>query len=55
LINGLPFENGDQDDLNQDVLRITEQELDYWNKRGLSPDYIYELAETGWEEKVNSF
>lgn len=52
LINGLPFEEGDQDKLKEDVLDITEQELDYWKRRGLKPDYMYDLAEEGWQEKL---
>ena len=55
LINGLPFDEGDQDKLQEDVLQITEQELSYWKKRGLSPQYIYELAEEGWEKKLGLF
>jgi DNA polymerase elongation subunit (family B) len=49
LINGVPFEEGDQDSIN-DLLTITEQEKIYWEKRGVDPEYIYELAEQGWEE-----
>jgi DNA polymerase elongation subunit (family B) len=52
LINGMPFESGDQDRLKEDVLDITEQELNYWGRRGLNPDYMYELAEENWEEKL---
>jgi len=52
LINGMPFEEGDQDKLDEDVLQITEQEMEYWGKRGLKPDYMYELAEDGWEKKL---
>jgi DNA polymerase elongation subunit (family B) len=52
LINGLPFEQGDQDRLQEDVLDISEDELKYWDKRGLNPDYMYELASDGWEEYV---
>lgn len=52
LINGQPFSEGDQDKLDEDVLNITPQELSYWEKRGLKPDYMYELAEEGWEEKL---
>jgi hypothetical protein len=55
LINGMPFEEGDQDKLQEDVLDITELELEYWKKRGLSPDYMYQLAEEGWEEKLGLF
>ena len=52
LINGNPLGEGDQDDLQKDVLDITEQELNYWERRGLKPDYMYDLAEEGWEEKL---
>jgi DNA polymerase elongation subunit (family B) len=55
LINGMPFEEGDQDKLKEDVLDITEQELEYWRKRGLEPNYMYELAEEGWETKLGLF
>jgi hypothetical protein len=55
LINGLPFEEGDQDRLQEDVLDITEAEMNYWGKRGLEPFYMYELAEEGWEEKLRHF
>jgi DNA polymerase elongation subunit (family B) len=52
LINGQPLSDGDQDRLQEDVLDITELELKYWEKRGLSPNYMYDLAEEGWEEKL---
>ena len=52
LINGHPLAEGDQDDLQKDVLDITQQELNYWERRGLRPDYMYELAEEGWENKL---
>jgi hypothetical protein len=51
LINGQPFEDGDQDKL-EDVLTITDAEMSYWEKRGLNPDYMYDLAEDGWKEKL---
>ena len=50
LINGHPLSEGDQDKLQEDVLDITELELKYWEKRGLSPYYMYDLAEEGWEQ-----
>jgi DNA polymerase elongation subunit (family B) len=53
LINGVPFKEGDQDRLKEDVLDISEGEIKYWNKRGMSPDYIYDLASEGWEEYIN--
>ena len=51
LINGIPFEDSDQDSI-EDLLTITDQEKIYWEKRGVDPEYIYELAEEGWEEMV---
>jgi DNA polymerase elongation subunit (family B) len=52
LINGVPFTEGDQDKLNEDVLDISDSEMTYWGKRGLSPFYMYHLAEEGWNEKL---
>jgi DNA polymerase elongation subunit (family B) len=52
LINGHPLGDGDQDRLEEDVLDVTEQELKYWEKRGLSPDYMYDFAEEDWKEKL---
>jgi hypothetical protein len=51
LINGQPFDESGQDKL-EDVLAITDAEMSYWKKRGLDPDYMYELAEEGWKEKL---
>jgi hypothetical protein len=50
LINGIPFEEGDQDRLKEDVLDLEPKEIEYWEKRGIHPNYIYDLAEEGWEE-----
>jgi hypothetical protein len=54
LINGQPLADGDQDRLKEDVLDITDAELKYWERRGLSPHYMYDLAEEGWEEKLKT-
>jgi DNA polymerase elongation subunit (family B) len=53
LVNGLPIEDGDQDKLDE-VLTLSDGEIEYWNKRGLSPDYIYELAEENWVTKIKT-
>jgi DNA polymerase elongation subunit (family B) len=53
LINGHPLSEGDQDRLKEDVLDITEAELRYWEKRGLDPNYMYELAEEGWDKFIS--
>jgi DNA polymerase elongation subunit (family B) len=52
LINGYPLEDGDQDEIS-DLLTLSENENIYWGKRGLNPNYIYELAEEGWEQHVD--
>jgi hypothetical protein len=49
----MPFEQGDQDRLQEDVLQITDAELEYWKKRGVDSNYIYNLAEEGWEKQMN--
>jgi len=51
LINGYPLGEGDQDDL-EEVMTLSSGELSYWEKRGLNSDYMYELAEDGWKEKL---
>jgi hypothetical protein len=39
----------------EEVMTPSDNELSYWEKRGLSSDYMYELAEEGWEEKLGIF
>ena len=55
LVNGYPLGDGDQDRLKEDVLDISPDEINYWKRRGLEPNYMYELAEKGWEEKLAQF
>jgi len=52
LINGHPFDEKDQDSLDE-VLNMSEAEVAYWERRGLKPDYMYEMAVEGWEEFIN--
>ena len=52
LINGFPFEPKDQDTL-EDLLKITPEELSFWDKKGVNPNHIYELAQEGWEEFIS--
>ena len=54
LINGYPLGNGDQDSL-EEVMTLSDGELSYWEKRGLSADYMYDLAEEGWEQHIYSY
>ena len=51
LINGHPFEEGDQDTL-EEVMTLSDGEIKFWEKRKLSPYYMYELAEEGWNNKL---
>jgi hypothetical protein len=52
LIGGIPNKEGDQDTI-EDLLTITDLELKFWDRVGVSSEYIYELAEPGWEEHIN--
>lgn len=52
LINGHPLGEGDQDTL-EEVLTLSDAEIKYWDKRGIDPNYIYDLASEGWEEHIN--
>jgi hypothetical protein len=49
LINGLPFDEEDQDKI-EDVLNMSNDEVEYWQERDMNPNYMYELAEEGWEQ-----
>jgi hypothetical protein len=51
LISGQPFEPQDQDSV-EDLLTITDAELDFWGRVKIDPNYIYELAQDGWEESL---
>jgi len=51
LTNGQPFKPEDQDTV-EDLLTITEKEVEFWNNINVSPDYIYDLASEGYEEFV---
>jgi len=51
LINGVPFEDGDQDKLD-DVLILSDDEVKYWERVNMNPEYMYELANEGWVEYV---
>jgi DNA polymerase elongation subunit (family B) len=51
LIGGVPVDEEDQDKI-EDILELSEGEIKFWNKVGISPDYIYDLAEEGWEEYI---
>jgi hypothetical protein len=48
LTNGHPLSDGDQDSV-EELLKITDLESKFWDRVGVSPNYIYDLAEEGWE------
>ena len=54
LINGYPMGPGDQDELDE-VMTMSDSEVKYWEKRGLSSNYIYDLAEQGWEQYIYQY
>ena len=54
LINGLPMGPGDQDDL-EEVMTMSDGEVRYWEKRGLPSNYMYGLAEEGWEQYIYQY
>jgi DNA polymerase elongation subunit (family B) len=51
LIAGVPFEESDQDTI-EDLLTLSEGELKFWGKVGVDCNYIYDLAEEGWENYI---
>jgi hypothetical protein len=36
-------------------MTMEQGEVDFWKNTGINPNYIYELAEEGWEDKVMTF
>ena len=51
LINGVPFDPEDQDSI-ENLLKLSEDEVKFWERVSMNPDYMYKLAEEGWEEKI---
>jgi hypothetical protein len=33
-------------------MALEQGEVDFWDNVGINPDYIYELAEEGWEKLI---
>jgi hypothetical protein len=52
LINGKPFKPEDQDDIYENLLKMEQGEVEFWDRVGINPNYIYDLAEPGWEELI---
>ena len=52
LINGKPFSPGDQDDVYENLIKMEQGEVEFWESVGIDPNYMYELAEEGWEQHV---
>lgn len=52
MINGKPFSPGDQDDVYENLIKMEQGEIDFWESVGIDPNYMYELAEEGWEEHI---
>jgi len=52
LINGLPIKDGDQDDIQKDLMTMEKGEEDFWKNVGINYDYIYDLADEKWIEHI---
>jgi DNA polymerase elongation subunit (family B) len=52
LINGKPFSPEDQDDIYENLIKMEQGEVDFWESVGIDPNYMYELAEEGWEKHI---
>lgn len=53
LVNGKPFEESDQDTL-EEVMTLSEGEARFWERVNESENHMYELAEEGWENYIKS-
>ena len=51
LINGKPFEPEDQDSI-EDLLTLSDDEMEFWKRVDMNPEYIYEKASEDWKEKI---
>jgi hypothetical protein len=45
LINGQPFDEGDQDKL-EDVMEISDEEMSFWDRVGETPYHMYKDADS---------
>ncbi len=52
LINGKPFSPEDQDDVYENLIKMEQGEVEFWDSVGIDPNYMYELAEEGWEQHI---
>jgi DNA polymerase elongation subunit (family B) len=52
LINGKPFNDGDQDDIYENLIKMEQGEVEFWESVGIDPNYMYELAEEGWKQHI---
>ena len=52
LINGKPFSPEDQDDIYENLIKMEQGEVEFWESVGIDPNYMYELAEEGWEKHI---
>jgi hypothetical protein len=52
LINGKPFSPEDQDDIYENLIKMEDGEVEFWESVGIDPNYMYELAEEGWEKHI---
>ena len=46
LINGVPFEEKDQDDIQKDVIDMEQGEVVFWEKVGVSPYHMYDNVDS---------
>ncbi len=53
LTNGNPFNPEDQDTI-EELMTPSDAEILFWEKRKIDPNYIYNLAQEGWESVLNN-
>jgi len=41
LINGIPLKEGQQDDLETDLLSMSDDEVLFWKRKNIEPDFMY--------------
>jgi hypothetical protein len=53
LVSGIPSEPGDQDSL-EELMTMSDDELKFWQKKGISPDYMVNDRLSDKKENLDS-
>ena len=52
FVSSFDLDKMEQIDFQKDLIDMEKGEVEFWENVGINPQYIYELAEEGWEEHI---